>query len=158
MPPWSIVRRADDVDVALFTRPPDQLEGVPVLPRHVGPLSALADQRAILVGYPTGLGVLLAKADPALVADLRARQADMTTVIQALADADRISPVITQGTIGNVQDRMVVYDAPTTHGGSGGPVFGSDGTVIAVNYAVLREFSGANFGVPISFGKELLGF
>ena len=38
-----------------------------------------------------------------------------------------------------------------------GCVVPAHGTVIAVNYAILREFSGANFGVPIGFGKELLG-
>lgn len=152
----AIRRRGDDLDVAAFRLPVDAIAGLPVLPLHEGPLNDLPDQRAIVVGYPTGLAALLAKADNALVADLRARQADMTTVIQALADADRISPVLTQGTVGNVQDRMIVYDAPTTHGGSGGPVFGADGTVIAVNYAVLREFTGANFGVPIEFGRELL--
>ena len=65
-------------------------------------------------------------------------------------------PVITEGTIGNVLAQMIVYDAATTQGGSGGPVFGSDGEVIAVNYAVLRDFTGANFGVPIVFGIDLI--
>ncbi len=152
----TIRRRTDLLDVALFRLPREQLGDVPVLPLHTGPLTDLRDQRAIVVGYPTGLAALLAKADAALVADLRSRQADMATVIRALASADRISPMITEGTVGNVQAEMIVYDAPTTHGGSGGPVFGGDGTVIAVNYAVLREFAGANFGVPIRFGQELL--
>ncbi|MGE3172588.1 MAG: trypsin-like peptidase domain-containing protein [Planctomycetota bacterium] len=153
----SIRRRGDDLDVALFRLPADAVAGVPVLPLHDGPLETLPDQRAIVVGYPTGLAALLAKADAAQVQDLRARGADMTTVIRELAAADRISPVITQGTLGNVQERQLVYDAATTHGGSGGPVFGGDGTVIGVNYAILREFAGANFGVPIAFGRELLG-
>lgn len=152
----TIRRRSDSLDVAMFRLPEVDVVGVPVLPLHEGPLADLADQRAIVVGYPTGLAALLAKADTALTNDLRARQADMAEVIRALAAADRISPMITQGTVGNVQDDMIVYDAPTTHGGSGGPVFGGDGTVIAVNYAVLREFAGANFGVPIRFGRELL--
>lgn len=154
--PAAIRRRNDDLDVALFTLRADRVEGVPVLPLHEGTLEDLADERAIVVGYPTGLAALLAKADGPVVASLQRAGADMAEVIETLAANGRISPTITQGTIGNVQDRMLVYDAPTTHGGSGGPVFGGDGTVVAVNYAVLREFQGANFGVPIAFGKELL--
>lgn len=154
--PDGIRRRDDDLDVAMFRLPTDLLQNVPVLPLHEGPLEDLADARAIVVGYPTGLAALLAKADAGLVDSLRQRGADMATVIDELAAVDRISPMLTVGTIGNVLPRMIVYDAPTTHGGSGGPVFGGDGEVIAVNYAVLREFSGANFGVPIRFGRDLL--
>ena len=154
--PETIRRRKDELDVALFRLPVGTFDGVPVLPLHEGPLSEMADPRAIVVGYPTGIAALLAKADSAVVDRLREKGADLADVISELAGADRISPLITEGRIGNVQDQMIVYDAPTTHGGSGGPVIGSDGEVVAVNYAVLRDFSGANFGVPIVFGKELL--
>lgn len=154
--PAQIRRRNDDLDVAMFALPAERVNGLPVLPLHDGPLDQLADQRAIVVGYPTGLAALLAKADAPLVASLQRAGASMAEVIDALAANNRISPTITEGTVGNVQERMLVYDAATTQGGSGGPVFGGDGTVIAVNYAVLREFTGANFGVPIAFGKELL--
>jgi len=154
--PEMIRRREDELDVAVFVLAQDQIEGVPVLPLHHGPLDALPDARAIVVGYPTGLAALLAKAENEVVERLREVGADYADVILELAKADRISPVITEGTIGNVQTQMIVYDAATTQGGSGGPVFGSDGEVIAVNYAVLRDFTGANFGVPIAFGIDLL--
>jgi S1-C subfamily serine protease len=49
-----------------------------------------------------------------------------------------------------------VFDAPTTHGGSGGPLFNKNGFVVAVEYAVLAKFRGNSFGVPISFALELL--
>lgn len=153
--PASIRRRTDTLDVALFRVAPASVADVPPLPLGA-PAAPPADERAIVVGYPTGLAALLAKATAALVDRLRAQGADMTTVIAELAAADCISPMITQGTIGNVQPTMLVYDAPTTHGGSGGPVFGGDGKVLAVNYAVLRDFSGANFGVPIRYGQELV--
>ncbi len=154
--PESIRRRKDELDVAMFRLPAELVQGVPVLPLHEGPLADMADPRAIVVGYPTGIAALLAKADSEVVDRLREKGADLADVIAELAGADRISPLITEGRIGNVQEHMIVYDAPTTHGGSGGPVIGSDGEVVAVNYAVLRDFSGANFGVPIVFGKELL--
>jgi len=50
-----------------------------------------------------------------------------------------------------------VYDAPTTQGGSGGPVFNKHGQVIAVEYAVLPRFGGNSFGVPIAYALELMG-
>jgi S1-C subfamily serine protease len=98
----------------------------------------------------------MAKADQRLVGRLQAERASMSKVIEQLAEAGSISPMITEGTLGNQLERLLVYDAVTTHGGSGGPVFGSDGTVIAVNAAIMPGFSGANFGVPIRFARELL--
>jgi len=41
-------------------------------------------------------------------------------------------------------------DAQTTSGGSGGPVFNRKGKVIGINYAVVRDFGGSNFGIPAS--------
>ena len=53
-------------------------------------------------------------------------------------------------------DRLV-YDAQTTSGGSGGPLFNDSGKVIGVNFAILSGFSGSNFAVPISRAAKLLG-
>ena len=64
--------------------------------------------------------------------------------------------MITQGALNEVKERRLVYDAETTGGGSGGPVFGPDGIVIGVNFAVTRDFAGSNFGVPIHFARKLL--
>jgi S1-C subfamily serine protease len=50
----------------------------------------------------------------------------------------------------------VVYDAATTHGGSGGPVLNAQGEVVAVNAAIVPEFGGANQGVPVSELRKLL--
>lgn len=146
--------RTDDIDVAVVRA--EAAADLPALPLHGGDPGDLQDRRAIVVGYPTGLGALLAKADEALVATLRARRASMTEVIDELAQAGAIEPILTEGVLGNVQPTKLVYDASTTHGGSGGPVFGSDGTVIGVNYAILPGFTGVNFGVPIRFAQELL--
>ncbi len=50
----------------------------------------------------------------------------------------------------------MVYDAETTHGGSGGPVLDMDGNVIAVNAAIIPEYGGSNIGVPADEVKRLL--
>ncbi len=99
---------------------------------------------------------MLARADSTLVDALQQRDASMTDVIAELAATDQIAPIITQGVLSNVQDRVVTYDASTTHGGSGGPVFDGEGQVVAVNFAIMREFVGSNLGVPIRWAKELL--
>ncbi|HEX5054748.1 MAG TPA: trypsin-like peptidase domain-containing protein [Planctomycetota bacterium] len=155
VPPASILRRQDDLDVAVVQVDGSQLEGVPILPLHAQTVDA-EDQRAIVVGYPTGLAALLARADNDVVEELRQRSATMTEAIAVLAAKGDITPIITQGVISNRQERVMVYDATTTHGGSGGPVFDSNGEVVAVNFAILPDFTGANFGVPIRFASELL--
>jgi Putative transposase len=50
----------------------------------------------------------------------------------------------------------IVYDAQTTSGGSGGPLFNNEGKVIGINFAIVREFGGSNFAIPVGYGKSLL--
>lgn len=50
----------------------------------------------------------------------------------------------------------IVYDAVTTSGGSGGPLFNHSGKVIGVNFAVLKGFGGSNLAVPVRYADELL--
>jgi S1-C subfamily serine protease len=155
VPIASIATRTDELDVAVVQLPVAAIEGVPVLPIHDGALDP-DDRRAIVVGYPTGLSAMLARADAAMVEGLQARGATMADAITELASVGQIAPIITDGVLSNVQERLLGYSAATTHGGSGGPVLDSNGEVIGVNYAILREFGGSNFGVPIRFARELL--
>ena len=129
---------------------------MPILPLFDGDPHALRGQRAIVLGYPTGINAVLAKADAEVAEEIASKAKDLTGLIAELARRGMISPVATQGALNDVQDKKLVYDASTTSGGSGGPVFGVAGTVIGVNFAILREFGGSNFGVPIRFAKELL--
>jgi S1-C subfamily serine protease len=155
VPPAGILRRSDDLDVAVVQLDAAAVQDLPVLPMRNGPPDS-EDQRAIVVGYPTGLAALLARADSTFVDGLRQKHASMTEAITELADTSQITPVITQGVISNVRERLLEYDAATTHGGSGGPVFDSSGEVIGVNYAILPSFTGTSYGVPIRFARELL--
>ncbi|MBL8749120.1 MAG: trypsin-like peptidase domain-containing protein [Planctomycetes bacterium] len=155
VPAATIQRRSDDLDVAVVRLDPAQVDGVPVLPLHQGAIDS-DDQRAIVVGYPLGLAALLARADPHLVEGLQQRSASLTEAIAELAAAAQVSPLITQGIVSDQKEFAIVYDAATTFGGSGGPVFGGTGEVIAVNAAIMQNFGGANLGVPIRFAQELL--
>ena len=66
------------------------------------------------------------------------------------------TPTTTQGHIGDVTRTDIVFDAATTQGGSGGPVFNKQGEVIAVEYALLTKFGGNSFAIPIAYALELL--
>jgi S1-C subfamily serine protease len=73
-----------------------------------------------------------------------------------LARRSLIRPLSTQGHIGDVLSDKIVYDAQTTSGGSGGPLFNSQGKVIGVNYAIVRGFGGSNLAIPIRYVEPLL--
>jgi S1-C subfamily serine protease len=143
----------DEVDVAVMTV---EVDTVPVLPLHTGDVEELRGRRVVLLGYPTGLNAVLARTEQSVVEEVMSVATDTPSLIAELASRGLISPVITQGALNEVRERRLVYDAETTSGGSGGPVFGPDGTVIGVNFAITREFDGSNFGVPIEFVRRLL--
>lgn len=153
IPPASVRARTDEQDVAIAQVDGKAVKGIPVLPMAAEPRTDY--RRAIVVGYPTGLAALLARADKALVSTLQERRATMAEVIDELAAAGQVNPVITQGGV-TVEDRVISYDAVTTSGGSGGPVFGESGEVIAVNFAIQKDFTGLNYGVPVAYARELL--
>lgn len=148
------IRVSDDgVDLAVVRAP---VRDVPILPLSDRDPQELRGQRLMLMGYPTGLSALLARAESEVVSQALAEATDTTTLIDALSKRRAITPVITHGTLNDATGHKLIYDAVTTSGGSGGPVFGSDGQVIGVNFAILRDFQGSNFGVPIRFVRPLL--
>lgn len=110
------------------------------------------------MGYPTGVRTLLARADKALVNEItRHDTPDFWLAPNSLAQAGYIKPLASRGIVGQVTSAAVVYDAQTTHGGSGGPVLTPDGKVLAVNSAMLAGYEGSNLGVPVSFGHDIIG-
>lgn len=119
--------------------------------------AAVAGEPIVLMGYATGLAAILARADQATVQKIVAESnGDVSRIIDGLAKQDLIRPLITQGHIGDVSTEKIVFDAQTTSGGSGGPLFNDRGKVIGVTYAVLRGFGGSNFGIPIRLARPLL--
>jgi len=133
-----------------------KVTGVPVLPLTRLDVATMRGGRVVVLGYPTGITAMLARAEPALVTEVIANSHDLTSLIAELAKRNAIYPVITQGALNEVSPTKLVYDAETGSGGSGGPVFGPDGAVIGVNFAITRDFDGSNFGIPIAFAKKLL--
>src|SRR5258706_3614261 len=119
--------------------------------------AAISGSPVVLIGYPTGVQGILARVDePTLKQIARAAGNDTEGLVQELGRRKLIRPLVTQGHLGVVGPDQLVYDAQTTHGGSGGPVFDANGKVIGVNFAVLSDFSGSNFAVPISRAASLL--
>src|SRR3984893_3950763 len=127
---------------------------------------ALADGRrpavsggpVVLLGYPTALDAILARAGAETLQSIAtASKGDPKQVMQELARRNLIRPVTTQGHIGDVLPDKIVYDAQTTSGGSGGPLFNNEGKVIGINFAMVREFGGSNCAIPVAYGKSLLG-
>jgi S1-C subfamily serine protease len=65
-------------------------------------------------------------------------------------------PLITQGHLSNVTEEVLRYDALSTMGGSGGPLFNRQGKVIGINFAVQAGLPGAAMGLPIRHALELM--
>ena len=99
-----------------------------------------------VVGYPMGVLGMMAKAPTPVYARLAYRHDDQGTASE-LAALSLIRPSATCGHLGDVVGDKLIYDAPTAHGASGGPVFNSRGEVIGVNAAYIDGFSGGTLGV-----------
>ena len=130
---------------------------IPALPLDPGARAAVAGQPIVVVGYPTGLEAILGKAEGPVVREiLETSGQSAERVTEALGRKGLIRPSTSQGHIGDITKTDIVFDAPTTQGGSGGPVFNRSGRVVAVEYAVLEGFGGHSFGVPVRFAQPLV--
>jgi S1-C subfamily serine protease len=118
--------------------------------------ASVAGDPVVLIGYPTGIEGILARAGSDAAKEITGDAAEVTQIVSHLADKKLIRPTTTQGHIGDVLQDKIVYDAATTSGGSGGPLFNRNGKVIGVNFAILSGFGGSNLAVPARFARELL--
>ncbi len=122
-----------------------------------GHRSAVSGGPVVLLEYPTGLNAILARiGEETLQSIAISTKGDPKQVMEELARRHLIRPVVTQGHIGDVLPDKIIYDAQTTSGGSGGPLFSSEGNVIGINFAMVRDFGGSNFAIPIAYGESLL--
>ncbi len=156
--PLEVMAVSEDADVAVIrlTKSADGLH-LPVLPVDHSGNGAKPGSPVLLLGYPAGLAAILAKLDPGtLRAVFETAGDDVQSVTAEVGRRGLIRPLATQGIIGDVTSTDLVYDAQTTVGGSGGPLFNMEGRVIGINRAILRRFGGSNFATPIRFGVPLL--
>jgi DNA-binding response OmpR family regulator len=154
--PISTQKISSDADVALLKGSISESK-IKEIAFADGHRSAISGGPVVLLGYPTGLDAILARTgEEALRSIATATKGDPKEVMEELARRHLIRPVVTQGHIGDIQTDKIIYDAQTTSGGSGGPLFNSEGKVIGINFAMVRDFGGSNFAIPIAYGKSLL--
>jgi S1-C subfamily serine protease len=154
--PLKLQKISSGADVALVAGNVSGLK-LKLLTMDDDPKAAISGEPVVLIGYPTGIDAILARTSEDALRSIAAdTNGDLTSVMGELARRKLIRPVNTQGHIGDVLKDKIVYDAQTTSGGSGGPLFNSAGKVIAVNVAMLRDFGGSNFAIPVRYAKRLL--
>ena len=118
--------------------------------------ASVSGDPVVLIGYPTGIEGILARAGSDITQKVVGNAHEVTQIVSQLAEQHLIRPTTTQGHIGDVLADKIVYDAATTSGGSGGPLFNRDGKVIGVNFATLTDFGGSNLAVPVRYAHELV--
>lgn len=152
--PVELVRARKDADLAVFRRTDG---GAPIPGLDLADAAPAAGDEVIVMGYPTGLRSMLAQSGEAFIDELqKSKDIGFWTVAARLAKEGYIGPLASRGIVGQATAATIVYDAETTHGGSGGPVLDTDGAVVAVNTAVLSEYGGSNLGVPAAKVRALL--
>ena len=112
-------------------------------------------QLVTVIGYPMGIAGMVAKSPSGIYERLAYRHNDINAASE-LAALSLIRPSTTCGHLGDVVGDKLIYDAPTAHGGSGGPVFNSKGEVIGVNSAYMDGFSGGTLGVSVDSLRPLI--
>jgi S1-C subfamily serine protease/CheY-like chemotaxis protein len=151
-----LARISSEADVAtlkLETPPPSHAE---LLELDARSEASVTGEPVVLMGYPTGVEGILARANSDVAQKIASGAQDASQVMSRVASQRLIRPTTTQGHIGDVLKDKIVYDAATTSGGSGGPLFNRDGKVIGINFAVLKDFGGSNLAVPVRYATDLL--
>jgi hypothetical protein len=146
-------------DLAVLRISPLHIEDAKAV-HEIRPLPLAADipnpgELVAVVGYPMGVLGMVAKSPPAVYERLAYRRDDQGAANE-LAALSLIRPSSTCGHLGDVVGDKLIYDAPTAHGGSGGPVFNAQGEVIGVNAAYIDGFSGGTLGVSVRALKPLI--
>jgi len=149
-----LVLASDDADLAVLRRR-EKNGNIPGL-KLAQSMPSPGDE-VIVMGFPTGLRSMLAQSGKAFIEELeKSGDTEFWSVAARLADKKFIAPLASRGIVGQATSTTIVYDAETTHGGSGGPVLDIQGQVVAVNAAILPEYGGSNLGVPASKVRDLL--
>lgn len=144
-----------DADVATL-KLDESPAGAAVLQLDSSAAASVTGDPVVLMGYPTGIDGILARAGSDVAQKIAGGDRSVNQIMVQLANQKLIRPTTTQGHIGDVLKDKIVYDAATTSGGSGGPLFNRDGKVIGINFAILNGFGGSNLAVPARYAADLL--
>jgi S1-C subfamily serine protease len=131
----------------------DAIRGLSILPLAKNMSSP--GELVTVIGYPMGIAGMVAKSPTGIYERLAYRHNDISAASE-LAALSLIRPSTTCGHLGDVVGDKLIYDAPTAHGGSGGPVFNTRGEVIGVNSAYMDGFTGGTLGVSVDSLRPLL--
>ena len=131
--------------------------GIPSLALEEGSGPIQIGKPIVAMGYPTGPDRLLALLPEKEATGLMGQYgASLTNLLDQLAKRKMIRPLMTQGHITDFYNNRIIFDAITTQGSSGTPVFGENGKVIGISFAVLVDDTASNFGVGIQSAIEQL--
>ena len=137
----------------LRTEDSDLVRKLPVLPLADSP--GPAGQLVTVIGYPLGIAGMLARSPSGSLETLASRRDDLKAVGK-LAAMSLIRPSATYGHLSDLIGDKIVYDAPSAHGGSGGPVLNAKGEVIGVNFAYMDGFSGNTLGISVEAVRPMV--
>lgn len=150
------VRNSADADVALV-RCTNVPSGLPALSIPTQDPPASAGDKVILLGYPEGVQGLVNKLDAESVKQLESVDVDdLGAVVRKIAELGGIRATLTQGVLSDVTKQYLVYDAVSTRGGSGGPLFSTDGHVLGINTAVSEAFAGHNYALRLAPARAVI--
>lgn len=154
--PIEVLRIDERRDIALV-KPLGWVPVAPPLTLKPDPDDPEEGQPVLLIGYPTGLEAILAKMEDPERTDTEQQTGPCSyETAERLSRRKQLRPTVTSGFLWEALSHILVYDARTMGGGSGGPLLDWSGNVVGVNYAYLEQFQGGNYGVPIRYGKQLL--
>ena len=119
---------SEDFDLGLAAV---DLPANPPKPVRIDQQAAILGSPVVLIGYPTGVEGIVARLDEPTLKQISQTVGNNTQgLVQELARRKLIRPLVTEGHLGIVGPDRLVYDAQTTSGGSGGPVFNASARVI----------------------------
>jgi S1-C subfamily serine protease len=130
---------------------------IPVLPLDQSAEPAKIGQAITTISFPAGADRLLSVLPEKEAERLMEQYDDARPVLlNQLARRNIIKPLTSQGHVMDLYDDRIVYNAASSEGSSGAPVFGPSGRVIGIHFGFFEQNRLSNYAVPIGHGRALL--
>ena len=128
-------------------------EGLPALPLDREAETVGVGKRIVMIGYPRGVDRLMATyLSDAEARNLQTRYGGSTEgMLAVLAERGLVKPSTTEGSITDLKDDRIAYNASSAEGASGAPLFGPSGRVVGVNFGSYIYMSNSNYGIPVRY-------